>query len=117
MGGWFGTPGLSSAHPSLICFPGSLMGSALPDSCVVAPQGGGCAGEMEQAAGSLPALTPGSPAIFPARTISTCPSTSRPASYSVGGVTPLNRLSGGGLALCPITNSWSPDIPRSLFRR
>ena len=108
MGGCPGAPGLSSAGPFLTCFLRLSPGGGPPRPVVLAPQGDGWG---ERASGlsarSTHALFP---AVFPARTISACPSTSRPASYSVGGAPPLNYLSRGDLAPLPsVSNSGSAD--------
>lgn len=65
----------------------------------------------------LPALTPRFP-LFPARTISTCPSTSRPASCSVGGDASRNGCQWGSPALCLLSPAaGSCDAPRPLTGR
>lgn len=53
--------------------------------------------------------------VSPARTISTCPSTSRPASCSVGGGAPAQPLATGrpGPLPHPVANSWEPRGPKA----
>lgn len=100
-GGSSGTPGFCSARPSLLRSLGRPLGragAALPGSSSW-PRG--CPGP-ERASGTPPprAHTPLF-SVFPARTTSTCPSTSRPASCSVGRGVPAQPAFGGARALAP----------------
>lgn len=94
-----GGPGLEKVGSTLGPLSG-LLNSSCPPPGALALQGGGWVREMgaiarARGAQRLPALTPPSlPVVFPTRTTSTCPSTSRPASCSVGEAPPRGRLSG-----------------------
>lgn len=82
----------------LFCFFNSFR----PQSDALPLQGGGWVRGMSACeTRRLPAFTPPLPVVFPTRTISTCPSTSRPASCSVGEGAPARSAVGGGLPVVP----------------
>ena len=69
---------------SSLGFLSCLLKSSRPLSGALPLQGGGWTrGMSAREAHRLPAFTPSLPVVFPTRTISTCPSTSRPASCSI----------------------------------
>lgn len=84
-----GKPGVRSATPVL---PPPLF---LSSSGRSGPAGWRLGSGDERARGTPPSRVHAPvPVVFPTRTISTCPSTSRPASCSVGEAPPRGRLSG-----------------------
>lgn len=98
-------PWVGFIRPGSDGFPQVSPGRGPPRPVAQAPRGGGWAAEISLC--SCPA-----PVVFPARTISTCPSTSRPASCSVGRGAPAPSCRGSPGYLPPSHPLLDAPVPR-----